>query len=51
MIGTELGDLRRTHYSTELNSLNEGTDVVVMGWVVTVRCHGNILFATIRDKL
>ena len=51
MIGTELGDLRRTHYSTELNSLNEGTDVVVMGWVVTVRGHGNIVFATIRDKL
>ncbi len=51
MIGTELGDLRRTHYSTELNSLNEGTDVTVMGWVVTVRGHGNIVFATIRDKL
>ena len=31
--------------------MNEGTDVVVMGWVVTVRGHGNIVFATIRDKL
>jgi len=51
MIGTELGDLRRTHHSTELNSLAEGTEVVVMGWVVTVRGHGNIVFATIRDKL
>ena len=51
MIGTELGDLRRTHHSTELSSLNEGTEVVVMGWVVTVRGHGNIVFATIRDKL
>ena len=51
MIGTELGDLRRTHYSTELSSLNEGKEVVVMGWVVTVRGHGNIVFATIRDKL
>ena len=47
----ELGDLRRTHHSTELNSLAEGTEVVVMGWVVTVRGHGNIVFATIRDKL
>ena len=51
MIGTELGDLRRTHYSIELNSLDEGTEVVVMGWVLTVRGHGNIAFATIRDKL
>jgi aspartyl-tRNA synthetase len=51
MIGTELGDLRRTHYSIELNSLTEGTEVVVMGWVVTVRGHGNIVFSTIRDKL
>ena len=51
MIGTELGDLRRTHYSVELSSLDEGTEVIVMGWVVTVRGHGNIVFATIRDKL
>ena len=51
MIGNELGDLRRSHYSMELNGLAEGTDVTVMGWVVTVRGHGNIAFATIRDKL
>ena len=51
MIGNNLGDLRRSHYSTELGSLQEGTDVTVMGWVVTVRGHGNIAFATIRDKL
>ena len=51
MIDNELGDLRRSHYSMELNGLAEGTDVTVMGWVVTVRGHGNIAFATIRDKL
>ena len=51
MIGNELGDLRRSHYSMELNGLAEGTDVTVMGWVVTIRGHGNIAFATIRDKL
>jgi len=51
MIGNDLGDLRRSHYSIELSSLQEGTDVTVMGWVVTVRGHGNIAFATIRDKL
>ena len=51
MIGSELGDLRRTHYSIELSALPEGTDVVVMGWGLTVRGHGNIVFGTIRDKL
>ena len=51
MIDNELGDLRRSHYSMELNGLTKGTDVTVMGWVVTVRGHGNIAFATIRDKL
>ena len=50
MIGSDLGDLRRSHYSTEIGSLEEGTVVTVMGWVVTVRGHGNIAFATIRDK-
>lgn len=28
----------------------DGTQVTVMGWVLTVRGHGNISFATIRDK-
>ena len=51
MIGTELGDLRRTHYSIELSALGEDAEVVVMGWVLTVRGHGNIVFGTIRDKL
>ena len=46
-----MGDLRRTHYSVELSALSEGTDVIVMGWVVSVRGHGNIVFSSIRDKL
>ena len=28
----------------------DGTQVTVMGWVLTVRGHGNISFVTIRDK-
>lgn len=28
----------------------DGTQVTVMGWVLTIRGHGNISFATIRDK-
>lgn len=50
MIETELGTLRRSHYSDDLNSSMDGTQVTVMGWVLTIRGHGNISFATIRDK-
>lgn len=51
MIETELGNLRRTHYSKELDPSKDGLDVTVMGWVLSVRGHGNISFVTIRDKL
>src|SRR3989304_1428387 len=50
MIKTELGTLRRSHYSNELNPSMDGLEVTVMGWVLTIRGHGNISFATIRDK-
>lgn len=50
MIKTELGILRRSHYSNELNPSMDGLEVTVMGWILTVRGHGNISFVTIRDK-
>lgn len=50
MIETELGTLRRSHYSKDLSPSTDGEDVTIMGWVVTIRGHGNISFATIRDK-
>ena len=50
MIKTELGDLRRSNYSNEISSEMDGKTVTVMGWVLTVRGHGNISFLTIRDK-
>jgi len=50
MIETELGTLRRSHYSNEINSSMDGAQVTVMGWVLTIRGHGNISFVTIRDK-
>jgi len=51
MVETELGNWRRTHYSNELNSDLEDSDVIVMGWVSSIRGHGNISFATIIDKI
>ena len=50
MIETELGSLRRSHYSDELKNSMDGTDVTIMGWVLTVRGHGNISFVTLQDK-
>ncbi|MDI1495817.1 MAG: aspartate--tRNA(Asn) ligase [Cenarchaeum symbiont of Oopsacas minuta] len=48
-VKTELGSLRRTHYSTELHNVIE-SQVTVMGWVFAIRGHGNISFVTIHDK-
>jgi aspartyl-tRNA synthetase len=51
MVESELGDWRRTHYSNQLGSDLEESIVTIMGWVSTVRGHGNISFATINDKM
>ena len=50
MIETELGILRRSHYSNEITPSMDGTTVTIMGWILTIRGHGNISFASIRDK-
>ena len=51
MIETELGEWRRTHYSNELNSSLADSDVTVMGWISSIRGHGNISFVTIIDRI
>ena len=50
MVSTDLGNLRRTHYSDQLDPSMDGQDVVLMGWIESVRGHGNISFLSIRDK-
>ncbi|MHB8603194.1 MAG: aspartate--tRNA(Asn) ligase [Nitrosotalea sp.] len=50
MIGTELGDWRRTIYSSQLDPSMEGKEVVVMGWISSVRDHGNLVFVLLNDK-
>ena len=47
----ELESIRRTHYSNQFDSTTDGKRVTVMGWILTIREHGSIIFATIRDKL
>ncbi|MCI0561592.1 MAG: aspartate--tRNA(Asn) ligase [Nitrososphaera sp.] len=47
----DLGHWRRTHYSSEINpSVPEDSEVVVMGWVSSVRDHGNIQFIILNDS-
>ena len=46
----DLKNWRRTHYSKEI-ALSQGGDdeVIIMGWVASIRDHGNIQFIILRD--
>lgn len=46
----ELGQWRRTHFSSEIRYCSENDIVVVMGWVSSVRDHGNLRFIQIKDR-
>ncbi len=50
MIDNDLGTWRRTIYSDEINPSLDGKEVIVMGWVSSVRDHGNLVFMMINDK-
>jgi nondiscriminating aspartyl-tRNA synthetase len=50
MIDTELGNWRRTIYSNQLSPSLEGKEVIVMGWISSVRDHGNLVFVMLNDK-
>ena len=47
---TQLGTWRRTIYSNEINPSLDGKEVTVMGWVASVRDHGNLVFMMLNDK-
>ncbi len=46
----ELGSWRRTHHSSQIKPELSGSDVLVMGWVSSIRDHGNIVFIMLTDK-
>jgi len=50
MADTELGTWRRTIYSNQLSPSMDGKEVIVMGWVASVRDHGNLVFMMLNDK-
>src|ERR1051325_426454 len=41
---------RRTHYSSEIPSCSEKESVIVMGWVSSIRDHGNLHFVQVKDR-
>jgi nondiscriminating aspartyl-tRNA synthetase len=45
----DLKHWRRTHYSKELALSIGDSEVVIMGWVASIRDHGNIQFIILRD--
>jgi len=46
----ELGDWRRTHYSTEVTPKLDGEEVIVLGWIRDIRDLGGIRFVILQDK-
>lgn len=47
---TELGTWRRSVYSNQIDPSMDGKEVTVMGWVSSVRDHGNLVFMMLNDK-
>jgi nondiscriminating aspartyl-tRNA synthetase len=45
----DLRHWRRTHYSTDISLSIGDAEVIIMGWVASVRDHGNIQFIILRD--
>jgi len=46
----DLGDWRRTHYSSNLSPALDGQECTVFGWIASIRHQGNITFIVIVDK-
>lgn len=50
LIELALGILMRTHYTNQLESLPDGSQVTICGWLQDLRNLGNIAFLIVRDR-
>jgi nondiscriminating aspartyl-tRNA synthetase len=50
LLEEDLGMWRRTHYSADINPSLSEQQVIIMGWISSVRDHGNIKFIMINDR-
>ncbi|HET8847563.1 MAG TPA: aspartate--tRNA(Asn) ligase [Nitrososphaeraceae archaeon] len=41
---------KRTHYSKDIDNSMDGKEVVIVGWISSIREHSNIKFLTINDR-
>jgi len=46
----QLGDWRRTHYSTDVKPELDGKEVIVLGWVLDIRDLGGLRFVILQDR-
>jgi aspartyl-tRNA synthetase len=46
----QLGDWRRTHYSSEVTPELDGEEIIVFGWVQDIRDLGGIRFLILQDR-
>jgi aspartyl-tRNA synthetase len=50
VVGQDIDNWRRTHYSFQVNGSQINQLVIIMGWIASKRDHGNVLFIQLRDK-
>ncbi|GAB4113541.1 MAG: aspartate--tRNA ligase [Candidatus Caldatribacteriota bacterium] len=45
-----MGKWRKTHSCGELNKNDIGKEIILMGWVQSIRDHGGLIFINLRDR-